>query len=403
MCTESVPGYLDFCTLYGFFAGFVTDEMGWLAFLFAAATLSFIVINSVIAATAVYTWFERRGIARFQNRLGPNRWGPFGLFQPLADILKLISKEDTIPDVADRPAFTIAPIVFLAPTLLVFAVIPFGEHSFLGKLNIGALFIVGVTAVNTIAIIMAGWGSRNKYALFGTMRSVAMLISYEVPMALALAGVVIMSGSLALVEIVDRQSLPFLLTQPLGFLVFMAAASAEMSRTPFDMIESESELGGGYNTEYSGIKFAILQLAEFMAPLVTAAVTTVLFLGGTNGFEPIPGQVWFVGKVFLVVVVLLWVRSTWPRLRVSQIMGFAWKALFPLALINMFAISVEVVVLQGINDGEISVGEMWVIAAINWILTVASIVGISDLLGQRRIRPVEPIPSNLANMYAETD
>ena len=222
-------------------------------------------------------------------------------------------------------------------------------------------------------------------------------------MALALAGVVIMSGSLALVEIVDRQSLPFLLTQPLGFLVFMAAASAEMSRTPFDMIESESELGGGYNTEYSGIKFAILQLAEFMAPLVTAAVTTVLFLGGTNGFEPIPGQVWFVGKVFLVVVVLLWVRSTWPRLRVSQIMGFAWKALFPLALINMFAISVEVVVLQGINDGEISVGEMWVIAAINWILTVASIVGISDLLGQRRIRPVEPIPSNLANMYAETD
>jgi len=140
-----------------------------------------------------------------------------------------------------------------------------------------------------------------------------------------------------------------------------------------------------------------------MAPIVTASITTVLFLGGTNGFEPIPGQVWFVGKVFLVISILLWIRSTWPRLRVSQIMGFAWKALFPLALINMFVVSVEVVVLQGINDGEISVGEMWIVAAINWVLTVASIVGISDLLGQRRIRRVQPIPSNLANMYAETD
>ena len=403
MCAESAGGILDFCSVYGFFAGLAPGGMDWLAFALAAGTLSFIVINSVVAATALYTWFERRGIGRFQNRLGPNRWGPFGLFQPLADILKLISKEDTIPEVADRPAFTIAPIVFVAPALLVFAVIPFGEHSFLGELNVGVLFIVGVTAVNTIGVMMAGWGSRNKYALFGTMRGVAMLISYEVPMALALTGVVIMAGSLALVDIVAGQRLPFLVVQPLGFLVFMAAASAEMSRTPFDMIESESELGGGYNTEYSGIKFAILQLAEFMAPLVTAAVATVLFLGGTSGFEPIPGQVWFLAKVVAVIGFLLWVRSTWPRLRVSQIMGFAWKALFPLALVNMFVVAVEVVVLQGVDGDEVPIGGLWAIAAINWTLTILSIVVIAHLLGQRRIRRVQPVPSPLASMYAEAD
>lgn len=403
MCAEAAGGIMDFCSVYGFFAGVVPGGMDWLAFALAAGTLSFIVINSVVAATALYTWFERRGIGRFQNRLGPNRWGPFGLLQPLADVLKLISKEDTIPDVADRPAFTVAPIVFVAPALLVFAVIPFGEHSFLGGLNVGVLFIVGVTSMNTIGVMMAGWGSRNKYALFGTMRGVAMLISYEVPMALALTGVVIMAGSLALVDIVAGQDVPFLVVQPLGFLVFMAAASAEMSRTPFDMIEAESELGGGYNTEYSGIKFAIFQLAEFMAPLVTAAVATVLFLGGTNGFEPIPGQVWFVVKAFAVISFLLWVRSTWPRLRVSQIMGFAWKALFPLALVNMFVVAVEVVVFQGVNGAEISMGELWIIAAVNWTLTVVSIVVIANLLGQRRIRRVEPVPSPLANMYAEAD
>ena len=403
MCAEAAGGIMDFCSVYGFFAGVVPGGMAWLAFALAAGTLSFIVINSVVAATALYTWFERRGIGRFQNRLGPNRWGPFGLLQPLADVLKLISKEDTIPDVADRPAFTVAPIVFVAPALLVFAVIPFGEHSFLGGLNVGVLFIVGVTSMNTIGVMMAGWGSRNKYALFGTMRGVAMLISYEVPMALALTGVVIMAGSLALVDIVAGQKLPFLVVQPLGFLVFMAAASAEMSRTPFDMIEAESELGGGYNTEYSGIKFAIFQLAEFMAPLVTAAVATVLFLGGTNGFEPIPGQVWFVVKAFAVISFLLWVRSTWPRLRVSQIMGFAWKALFPLALVNMFVVAVEVVVFQGVNGAEISMGELWIIAAVNWTLTVVSIVVIANLLGQRRIRRVQPVPSPLANMYAEAD
>jgi NADH-quinone oxidoreductase subunit H len=378
----------------------VGGDVDWLSFLLAGFTLAFIVINAIVALGALYTWFERRAIGRFQSRLGPNRWGPFGLLQPLADVIKLMTKEDTVPESADRQVFSLAPIVFLAPVFLVFAIIPFGSDGFLSKLNVGLLFIIGVTSANTIAIMMGGWSSRNKFALLGTMRGVAMLISYEVPMALALTGVVIMAGSLSLAEIVASQDLPFIIVQPLGFLVFIIAASAEMSRTPFDMIESESELIGGYNTEYSGMKFAIFQLAEFIAPLATAAIVTVLFLGGTRGYDLVPGQVWFVLKAFLVVAGLLWVRVTWPRLRVDQIMSFAWKALFPMALANMFLIAVEVQLLQDPSTGEISVRSMWIMASVNWMLSLVAIVTVSKVLGQPSARRSVPAPSPLANMYA---
>ena len=360
-------------------------------------------INAIVMTTALYTWFERRMLGRFQARLGPNRWGPFGLFQPLADVLKLIAKEDIIPDTADKPAFTVAPIMLLVPMFLVFAVIPLGSDSFLGSLNVGVLFIVGVTGVSSLAIFTAGWASRNKYAMFGAMRAVAMLISYEVPMALALTGVVVVAGSMSLVGIVEAQGVPFLLVQPLGFFVFMTAAAAEMSRAPFDMIEAESELGGGYVTEYAGIKFAILQLAEFMAPLATAAVATVLFLGGTRGFDPIPGPVWFVAKAFALVFLMLWIRATWPRLRVDQIMGFAWKALLPLALVNMFVVAIELVVLQDSESGAITSGDLWTMAAVNWVIAVVAVFVTANVLGQRRLRPETPVPSPLANMTAEAD
>ena len=402
MCADPT-GILDFCNIYTTISGLLPAGVEWLAFAIAGSFIAFVVINSVVAATAAYTWFERRGIGRFQNRLGPNRWGPFGMLQPIADVIKLLSKEDTVPAGADRLAFILAPIAFAAPALLVFAVIPFGEHSFLGGLNVGVLFIFGVTAVNTIGVLMAGWGSRNKYALLGTMRGVAMLISYEVPMALALTGVVIAAGSMALADVVAEQALPYALVQPLGFFVFMAAASAEMSRTPFDMIEAESELVGGYNTEFSGAKFSVFQLSEFMAPIVTSVVATVLFLGGTGGWEVIPGQLWFLFKVFALISILLWVRSTWPRLRVSQIMAFAWKGLFPLALLNMFLVAIEIVVFQSPGDPEVSQAEMGIMAAINWIVMVAAVYVIANVLGQRRMRRPEPVPSPLANMYAEAD
>jgi NADH-quinone oxidoreductase subunit H len=230
-----------------------------------------------------------------------------------------------------------------------------------------------------------------------------MLISYEVPMALAITGVAILAGTLSLHEIVLGQTLPFALVQPLGLIVFLTAASAEMSRSPFDMIEAESELGGGYVTEYAGIKFAILQLAEFMAPLATAAVATVLFLGGTRGFDPIPGPVWFVAKAFALVFLMLWIRATWPRLRVDQIMGFAWKALLPLALVNMFVVAIELVVLQDSESGAITSGDLWTMAAVNWVIAVVAIFAMANVLGQRRLRPETPVPSPLANMTAEAD
>jgi NADH-quinone oxidoreductase subunit H len=401
---------LDFLTLYEFILDRLPEslDLEWLAFGIAASTLAFLVFNAVISATALYTWFERRLLARIQSRLGPNRWGPFGLLQPLADVLKLMVKEDTVPDDADRPLFHLAPIILLVPGLMVFTVIPLGDipfenGSFLGRLNIGVLFIVGITGINALGVFIAGWASRNKYAMFGAMRAVAMLVSYEVPMALALTGVVIMAGSLALTDIVIGQSVIYLVTQPLGFLVFMTAASAEMSRTPFDMVEAESELGSGFNTEYSGIKFALFFLGEFMAPLAAAAVATVLYLGGTRGFDPIPGQVWFVLKAFLVILGLLWVRATWPRLRVDQIMGFAWKGLFPLALFNMFLVAGEVLVFQDPVTGAISSEELWLIAGINWVLTIVAVVVMAQVLGQKRLKRPVPVPSPLANMNAGSE
>ena len=388
----------SFGNIYDTVAGFAPDGLEWVAFIVASAILAFIVINAAVMTTAVYTWFERRVLGRFQNRLGPNRWGPFGVLQPIADLLKLISKEDVIPDVADKRVFNLAPIVLVFPGLLVFAVIPFGEQSFLGKLNVGVLFVLGVTGINTLAIIMGGWASRNKYALFGAIRGAAMLVSYEVPMALGLVGVVIMAGSMALLDVVNSQDVFFIVVQPLGFFVFMAAALAEMSRAPFDMIESESELGSGYHTEYSGIKFALFQLAEFMAPIVVAAVATALFLGGTRGIDPIPGQVWFLLKAFALIFVLLWTRATWPRLRVDQIMGFAWKGLFPLSLVNIFVVAVEAFVFQEV-DGTISTGSLWLMAGINWVVFFGAIVLMANLLGQKKLRREgAPTPSPLANM-----
>ena len=388
---------MSFDNIYDIIVGLTPGGLEWLAFLVAGGILAFAVINAVVMSGAIYTWFERRALGRFQSRLGPNRWGPFGLFQPFADILKLLSKEDVVPEPADRVVFHIAPLFLAIPVLLVFAVIPFGENSFLGRLNVGVLFIIGVTGINTFGVFMGGYASRNKYALFGAMRGVAMLISYEVPMALALTGVALAAGSLALTEIVDSQSLFFAVTQPLGFLVFMTAASAEMSRAPFDMIEAESELGSGYHTEYSGIKFAVFQLAEFLAPIATAVIATALFLGGTKGFDPIPGQVWFVAKTFAVVCFLVWFRATWPRLRVDQIMAFAWKGLFPMSLLNMFLIAVEIQVFQD-DAGVIPGDSLIVMAAINWAAAAATIVVFAHLLGQGRLRRPEPVPSPLANM-----
>ena len=409
--TPTPAFFISFYTLRDLFDNLIQSlgfgaSFGWMAGLLAGISISFLIINVMLMSTAFYTWFERRMIGRFQVRRGPNRNGPFGILQPFADVLKLIMKEDTIPDAADKPVFTLAPIALLAPTLMIMIVIPFGtyasDQAFLSNLNIGILFIVGVTSVNSIAIFMAGWGSRNKYAILGSMRGAAMLISYEIPMALGITSVLLLSGSLAMTQIVQSQSIWFILVMPMGFFVFMAASTAEMSRTPFDQIEAESELGSGYNTEYSGIKFAVLFLAEFMAPIVTAAVVTTLFLGGSQGFDFLPGGIWFAIKMFVLIFLLLWVRSTWPRLRIDQIMGFAWKILFGLGLFNIFLVAVEFMVAVELghtkDDGSLTTEYMLIMAAVNWMVTIIAFVILANFVGKKKYHRPEPTASPLANM-----
>ena len=375
----------------------------WLAYIAAGLVIMLILVNSVLLGAALVTWLERRLLGRFHNRIGPNRWGPFGLLQPIADLAKLLTKEDLMPAGADKITFSLVPLVMMAPLLLMTAVIPFSKHTALADLNVGVLFILAIGSLTTVAIFMAGWSSNNRYALFGAARAVAVLISYEVPVVLSLLGVVMVAGSMSLATIVQAQAIPFLLVQPLALFVFITGMSAELNRTPFDVAEAESEIIAGYHIEYSGIKFALFFLGEFMAPLAVATVTTVLYLGGTRGFDPIPGQIWFVLKAFMVILGLLWIRATWPRLRVDQIMGFAWKGLFPLALFNMFLVAIEVLVFQDLDTGAITNGELWLIAGINWVLTVVAVVVMAQVLGQKRLKRPVPVPSPLANMNAGSD
>ena len=371
---------------------FLLDFPDWLAYFLAGFTIIFTIVNVLLIAIALYTWFERRAIGRFQSRLGPNRWGPFGILQPFADLLKLLTKEDIVPAVADRWVFNLAPIILFIPVPLVFAVIPLGENTFLADLNVGILFIIAVTGVSTLAIFMAGCGSGNKYAMFGAVRAVAQLVSYEIPMVLSIVGVLLLAGSLSLVDVVESQRIPFFLLQPLGFLIFLLAASAEMHRAPFDLIEAESELGAGYHTEYSGMKFGLLQLSEFAAPLVTAAIMATLFFQGWRGPDFLPSHLWFLLKSFAIVLLFLWIRATLPRLRVDQIMEFAWKGLFPLAIVNLFATAIQVQIWP-----EPTLAQLWIMAGINWGVAIVSILVIAHVLGQSKLRRPEPVPSPLAS------
>ena len=391
-CTPGSPSDYGYS---GVKMGLLPSGWEWVAYFVAGFAIIFLLINSIMIASALYTWFERRAIGRFQARIGPNRWGPFGLLQPIADLLKMLTKEDTVPREADRWVFNLAPILLFVPIPLIFAVIPFGKNSYLANLNIGILFIISVTTVSTLAIFMAGWASASKYAMIGAMRGVAQLVSYEVPMVLSIVGVILLTGSLSMVSIVEAQGIPFLLLQPLGFLIFLLAASAEMSRTPFDIIEADSEIVAGYHTEYSGMKWGMLQLAEFAAPLATGAIMATLFLQGWRG-PVLPSHLWFFLKAFAIVLLLLWIRATWPRFRVDQIMGFAWKGLFPLALVNLFITAIELQVWP-----EPTTAQLWIMAGINWSVAIVSILIFANILGQSRLKRPRSVPSPLATMTQE--
>ena len=281
--------------------------------------------------------FERKIIGRIQDRYGPNRFGPWGLLQCVADMVKLLTKEDITPSKADRLIYNLAAVVPIVPTFLILAVLPFGRGMVAADLNIGLLYIVAVGSLGTIGIFMGSWASRNKYSLIAGVRTVAQMISYEIPMVLSVVGVVLLVGSLSMVSIVEAQGqwrLPFIVLQPLAFVLYFTSAVAEVNRSPFDLPEGESEIVAGYHIEYTGIKFAMFLLAEYVNAFSICAIATTVFLGGWQG-PILPSWAWFFIKAYFLYFVLIWLRGTLPRLRVDQLMNFSWKVLVPLALVNL--------------------------------------------------------------------
>jgi len=310
-----------------------------------------VILAAFLTFFALLTWVERKLLGRIQNRRGPNRVGPVGLFQPIADAVKLLIKEDITPRQADPLVHFLAPVVAVIPPMLVLAVLPLANDFVPVDLNIGVLFAFAVSTASVLALFMAGWGSHNKFSLLGAMRAVAQVISYEVPMVLAALVVVMAAGTLSTVEIVEAQRgwFGWFLFRPwgmVGFALFVTGVLAEAGRTPFDIPEAESEIIAGYHTEYSGFKFALFQMGEYLAALAMSGIAITLFLGGYLG--PWSGQglwgtlvsvAWFFVKLAGMSLLIIWIRGTWPRFRVDQLLGFAWKLLLPMALVNILAVA----------------------------------------------------------------
>lgn len=310
-------------------------------FLLLAVLFLFVVLGFVTYAILS----ERKVMGLMQMRIGPNQLGGrWGLLQTAADVLKLLLKEDTIPKLADRPLFIVAPILAFAPSFLVLAVLPLTDKLQFADIGVGLLYYVAISGITTVGIVAAGWSSNNKYALIGGMRAAAQMISYEIPLVMSLVGVVLLTGSLNLNEIVAAQeNVWFIVLQPVAFLIFIIASVAELNRVPFDLPEAESELVAGYFVEYSGFRWAMFMLSEYVYMFAMAALTTVLFLGGWHslpflGF--IPAAVWFALKFSAVVFLLIWIRITLPRLRSDQLMEFGWKVLLPIALANIMVTAI---------------------------------------------------------------
>mgnify|MGYP000147390942 CR=1 FL=1 len=309
----------------------------------------------LFTAVAYLTLFERRVIGRIHARIGPNRVGPMGLLQPLADAIKLLTKEDVMPVTADRALYLIAPAVSLFAAIAAFAVIPLGPTVpvagvevplVVADLPVSLLYLVGVSSLGVYGLVLGGWSSGSKYSLLGGLRGAAQVVSYELVVGLALVGVVMIAGSLSLRDIVEAQfnSVPFVLLQPLGFLLYTVGAFAEVNRAPFDLPEAESELVAGYHTEYSGFRFAMFYMAEYMNMITVSALAATLFLGGWWG-PFLPGPHWLVLKMIAFLFGFVWVRATIPRLRYDQLMRFSWSVLLPLGLINLAVTAVAVVAL----------------------------------------------------------
>ena len=319
---------------------------------FVSLLVGVLLVSGVPLLTViVLIWVERKVAARIQDRIGPNRVGPIGLMQTFADLLKLLGKEDITPTAADRALYNIAPLVSFASVVLIWAVVPFTPFHYGVDLEIGALYFVAVASFGTLAIMVAGWASNNKYALLGAFRVVALLVSYEVPLVFALLVPVLLAGSMSMLDIVNAQTgMWFVALSPLAFAIFYISSQAETGRAPFDLIEAESELVAGFNIEYSGMKFGMFFAAEFLHVFTNGILMALLFFGGWLGplyYEsPLIAFLWLGAKGSVIYLTTLWLRNTVPRLRIDQIMAFNWKFLVPLSIVNLIALSAVLKILQ---------------------------------------------------------
>ena len=334
--------------------------MSWVAGFWIPLVKAVVVVLLLLASGAYATWAERKICARFQVRYGPNRAGRFGLLQPLADAVKAIFKEEIVPSHVDTALYVIAPGISFAAVLVTFAVIPFGPEVnllgqkvglWIGDVNVSLLYLLAIAGLAAYGVVLGGWSSNNKYSLLGALRAAAQMISYELPMGLALLAVVLINGSASLRQIVDSQgSWPLAVLQPVGFLVFLVAILAEGNRSPFDLPETENELISGFMTEYGGMKFALYYVAEYTSMVVNAAITATIFLGGwkwpaiLSDLHPLVGVALFLTKVTLMIFVFIWIRASLPRVRYDKFMRFCWKFMVPLSLLNLAATAVVLAV-----------------------------------------------------------
>jgi len=345
------------------------------------------------AAMTVLTWMERKVIARMQDRIGPNRAGPFGVLQALADTIKMLTKEDITPDGADRVPYNLAPGLVAVSAILVFAVIPVAPNIIGVNLNIGVLYVMAVGSFGILGVLIAGWSSNNKYALLGAFRAVAQLVSYEIPMIIALITVVMVAGSMSTLDIQNSQTLAnnniiFMVSMPLTFLIFFLSGVAETGRSPFDLLEAESEIIAGFHVEYTGLKFGLFMIGEYVHMFALAMLTAVLFLGGYNGPfltpELIEAQPWLAGilgfiyfslKTFFFVFIMMWFRGTLPRFRIDHLLDFGWKFLVPVGLVNLIITAIIVKLFQQPGPGIVA-GPLAGLAAWQWVALLLSNVAV---------------------------
>lgn len=324
----------------------LSDWSLWLEWLIK----SLVVTLGLLTGFAYLTWYERRALARIQARIGPNRAGPEGLLQPIADAVKLIFKEELVPAKADKTLFFWAPIITMIPSLIIAAVIPWGPaiemfgrviRLSIADINVGVLYLMSIASIAVYGIVLAGWSSNNKYAMLGGLRSSAQMISYELALGLSFATSIILANSMRMLDIVEAQrGLWFVVVQPVGAVIFWIATLAEVNRAPFDMPEAEQELTAGYHAEYSGMKFALFFMAEYQKMIVVSAILATLYFGGYLGpfVDRFPwlGPIYMIVKIIILLFVMIWVRATWPRIRYDRLMAFGWKILLPLSLAIAF-------------------------------------------------------------------